>query len=150
VGVPWLPTGAGLVVTALVVVLAYLLLMRILARLIDERFDPTHDWREAERKAETMLGELLPPEQLQHLNQRGYIEVPSPKHAGRMYRIPRYQGPIAVYESGVLANLLCVRSVDPIPNGDAVLMHKLMIEGSEDEYLKIANPIRPRPYTFTV
>lgn len=146
----WLPAGAGLIVTALVVVIAYLLLMRVLARLIDERFDPTHDWREAERWAEMMLRELLPVEQIQHLNQRGYLEVASPSYSGRVYRIPRYQGPIAVYESGVLTNLLCVRSIEPIPNGDAVLLHKLMIEGSEEEYLKIANPIRPRPYTFTI
>jgi hypothetical protein len=135
---------------ALAVIAVYLLLMRSLARLIDDRFDPLHDWREAERRAEAMLNDILPSSDLRVLAQKGYLEVPSRKFSDRVYRIPRYQGPVAVYEGGALTNLLCVRSVDPIPNADAVLMHKLMIEGDEDGYLRIANSIRPRPYSFSL
>ena len=35
-----------------------------------------------------------------------------------------------------------------IPDGDAVLMHKLMIEGNEEEYLRIANRFEPTLYGF--
>ena len=145
----WLPGEAALPLLVVAVVVMYLVAMRSLARLIDDRFDPRYDWREAERRADEMLAELLPAQDVHELNRRGYLEVPSPKRAERVYRIPRFQGPIAVYEGGVLTNLLCVRSVEPIPNADAVLLHKLMIEGDEEGYLKIANTIRPRPYSFT-
>ncbi|MHB1005089.1 MAG: hypothetical protein ACYC3S_05535 [Chloroflexota bacterium] len=146
----WIPSEAMLLLAAAVAIAGYLFLMRSLAKLIDERFDPLHDWREAERRAEAMLSEMLPATDQQYLSQRGYLEVPSGKFAERRYRIPRFQGPVAVYERGSLVNLLCVRSVEPIPNADAILLHKLMIEGDEEGYLKAANSIRPRPYSFTV
>jgi hypothetical protein len=41
---------------------------------------------------------------------------------------------------------LCVQSVEPIPDGDAILMHKLMIEGDEAAYLRIANRFGPAGY----
>ena len=40
---------------------------------------------------------------------------------------------VKVYEGGVPVMALCVQSMEPIPDGDAVLMHKLMIEGNEGE-----------------
>ena len=147
---PELPAGLGLALGVAAAIIAYLVLMRILARLVDDRVDPMRDWREAEKKAEHLLAEMLPAGEVQALHRRGYLEIPSSRHADRVYRVPRYQGPVAVYERGVLTNLLCVRSVDPIPNADVVLLHKLMIEGNEDEYLRVANSIRPRPYSFTV
>lgn len=140
----------GVPLLAVAVIGVYLLLMRVLAKLIDDHFDPLYDWREAEKRAETMLGELLSAADLGVLARKGYLEVPSRRFGNRVYRVPRFQGPVAVYEGGVLTNLLCVRSVEPIPNGDAVLMHKLMIEGDEDGYLRVANSIRPRPYSFTL
>mgnify|MGYP005847800133 CR=1 FL=1 len=144
-----LPIEVGLVLAVVGTTLAYLFVMRLLARLVDERFEVNRDWREAEHRAELMLSEMLPAQEVQRLHQRGYLEVPSRQFQDRTYRIPRYQGPVAVYEGGVLTNLLCVRSVEPIPNGDAVLLHKLMIEADEAGYLKVANSIRPRPYAFT-
>lgn len=146
----WLSAEAAGPLFALAVISVYLVAMRALARLIDRRFDPLHDWREAEKRAEAMLSEVLPEREVRQLAQKGYLEVPSRKFASRVYRVPRYQGPVAVYEDGMLANLLCVRSVDPIPNADAVLLHKLLIEGDEDTYLATANSIRPRPYSLTL
>jgi hypothetical protein len=149
VGSQWLPPEAAAPLLALLVIAIYLAAMRSLARIIDDRFDPLHDWREAEKRAEAMLSEILPPQELRVLSQKGYLEVRSRKFEDRVYRIPRFQGPVAVYEGGSLTNLLCVRSVDPIPNADAVLMHKLLIEGDEESYLKTANSIRPRPYAIS-
>jgi hypothetical protein len=106
------------------------------------------DWREAQERAEALLRELLTEDEYRQLNRRGYLEVPSPSRSRRTYRVPRHQGQVKVYEGGVPIMALCVQSVEPIPDGDAVLMHKLMIEGNEDEYLRIANRFEPTLYGF--
>ena len=62
--------------------------------------------------------------------------------------MPRHQGQVKVFESGVPVMALCVQPVEPIPDGDVVLMHKLMIEGNEEEYLRIANRFEPTLYGF--
>jgi len=146
-GLVQLPAEVGLVITFLAVIVAYLLLMRVLAALIDDRLEALPGWHEAEEKAALLLAEVLSPEELQQLSQRGYLEVPSHVHAGRIYRIPRHPGLVGIYEKGTLISRLCVGAVEPIPTGDAVLLHKLMIEGAEEEYLRTANPIRP-PYPY--
>jgi hypothetical protein len=98
---------------------------------------------EAERRAEALLQEILTPEEYGQLVKRGYLEVRSPRWPQRTYRIPRRQGQVHVYERGVPIMALCVQSLEPIPDADAVLMHKLMIEGNEQEYLRTANRFRP-------
>jgi hypothetical protein len=106
------------------------------------------DWREAQERAEVLLRSLLSEEEYQRLNRRGYLEVPSPSRPRRVYRIPRHQGQVKVYEGNVPIMALCVQPVEPIPDGDVVLMHKLMIEGNEEEYLRIANRFEPTLYGF--
>ena len=106
------------------------------------------DWREAQERAEALLRSLLSDDEYRQLNRRGYLEVPSPSRPRRIYRVPRHQGQVKVYEGGVPIMALCVQSVEPIPDGDAVLMHKLMIEGNEEEYLRIANRFEPTLYGF--
>lgn len=106
------------------------------------------DWRLAHERAELLLQEMLSAEEYQQLNRRGYLEVASPSHLGRIYRVPHHQGQVKVVEDGVPVMALCVQSLEPIPDGDAVLMHKLMIEGNEDEYLRIANRFEPTLYGF--
>lgn len=106
------------------------------------------DWREAQERAELLLRELLSEEEYRQLNRRGYLEVASPSRPRRVYRIPRHQGQVKVYEGGVPIMALCVQSVEPIPDGDAIVMHKLMIEGNESEYLRVANRFEPTLYGF--
>jgi hypothetical protein len=106
------------------------------------------DWREANERAEALLRSLLSEDEYRQLNRRGYLEVPSPSRSRRVYRVPRHQGQVKVYEGGVPIMALCVQSVEPIPDGDAVLMHKLMIEGNEEDYLRIANRFEPTLYGF--
>jgi hypothetical protein len=107
-----------------------------------------HVRAEAERRAEQMLRDILHEDEYRQLCRRGYLEVPSRTRPRRIYRIPRHQGQVKVYEGGVPIMALCVQSVEPIPDGDAVLMHKLMIEGNEAEYLRIANRFEPTLYGF--
>ena len=106
------------------------------------------DWREAQERAEQLLRDILSEEDYRHLNRRGYLEVSSRTRPRRVYRVPRHQGQVKVYEGGVPIMALCVQSVEPVPDGDAVLMHKLMIEGNEEEYLRIANRFEPTLYGF--
>ncbi len=100
---------------------------------------------DAEERAEALVRELLTEAEYRQLDESGYLEVPSPAWPERIYRVPRQRGQIRVYEDGVLARRLCVESVEPIPDGDALLLHKLMIEGNEEQYLRIANSFLPRP-----
>lgn len=106
------------------------------------------DWREAQERAEALLRDLLSEDDYRNLNRRGYLEVPSPSRPRRIYRVPRHQGQVKVYEGGVPVMALCVQSIEPIPDGDVVLMHKLMIEGNEAEYLRVANRFEPTLYGF--
>ena len=93
----------------------------------------------SEQRAEVLLKDMLTPGQFHQLCRRGYLDVPSPSRSNRTYRIPRSRDQVRVYEEGRLIERLCVQAVEPVPTGDVVLMHKLMIEGNEQEYLRIAN-----------
>jgi hypothetical protein len=106
------------------------------------------DWRQAQERAELLLQHMRSDDEYRHLNRRGFLEIPSPSRPRRTYRIPRHQGQVKVFEDGMPIMALCVQSVEPIPDGDVVLMHKLMIEGNEDEYLRIANRFEPTLYGF--
>jgi hypothetical protein len=94
---------------------------------------------EAERKAEELLQSHLTPEEYHQLLTQGYLRVQSPSVPNRTYLVPRYRGLVRVYEQGRATKRLCVGPVETVPDADVVLMHKLMIEGNEEEYLKTAN-----------
>lgn len=96
-------------------------------------------WREAEEKAEKLVSALLSPEEYEQLRRRGYLDVPSPGYPQRTYRIPSGPGTVVVLEGGECIARLCVYCVDSIPEREVVIMHKLMIEGNEQEYLRTAN-----------
>ncbi len=93
----------------------------------------------AEQRAKLLLGEFLTDEESRQLNESGHLLVRSPNWAARVYRIPAECRWIDVYDSGRLSMRMCPAQPQGIPAGDAVLMHKFMIEGSEEEYLKTAD-----------
>ncbi|MHB1417922.1 MAG: hypothetical protein ACYC1C_21945, partial [Chloroflexota bacterium] len=128
---------AFLVIMVVVLAVIYPYFQRAQALMLKAR-------REAELRAELALAETLSAEEKAQLDRHGYLDIPSRRHASRIYRVPRHQGMVSVYEGGKLAERLCVGAISPIPDGDTVLMHKLMIEGSEEEYLRIANHFTPR------
>ena len=93
----------------------------------------------ARQRAEQLLvAQLTEAERRQFLH-CDYLEVRSPHIPERVYRIPRYRDLVEVYDSGKLALHLCIQPTRRLPEADVVLMHKLMIEGDEAEYLRIAN-----------
>lgn len=56
-----------------------------------------------------------------------------------MYRVPSGGGTVSVLERGRCIGRICVYSTQPIPERETVIIHKLMIEGDEQDYLKAAN-----------
>ena len=51
---------------------------------------------------------------------------------------------VEVYEQGSFVMWLCLEPTEPLPDDDLVAMHKLMITANETEYLRKAEPHRPR------
>ena len=93
----------------------------------------------AEDKARTLLREVLSDEERRHLEHFACLMIPSPSIPRRTYCIPARPGMVAVYESGRQVMRLCLQPIEALPSGDMVLMLKLMIEGNEEEYLRMAN-----------
>ncbi|MGH2352444.1 MAG: hypothetical protein ACRDI2_03660 [Chloroflexota bacterium] len=96
---------------------------------------------EAERRAEHLLRDVLTEADFHQLLRRGYLEVHSHAFPSRVYLVPERQGPVTVCEYGRPIMRLCIQCVERVPDHDTVVMHKLMIEGNEHEYLRIANRV---------
>jgi hypothetical protein len=96
---------------------------------------------ESERRAEQMLRDVLGEHTFHQFIRRGYLEVRSPTFPTRLYLVPERQGPVTVCEYGKPVMRLCVQCVERVPDYDTVAMHKLMIEGNEQEYLRVANRV---------
>lgn len=90
-------------------------------------------------RAEELLREMLDEREYQQMRKQGYIDVVSPSNVQRIYRIPRFLGRVCVYEDGQAVRELCIQPVEPIPSADVIVMHKLMIQGDEEQYLAQAN-----------
>lgn len=96
-------------------------------------FDPG-----AEIRAAAMLRSVLSEEERSQLERFGFLEVHSPSVSNRVYRVPARPGHVNVYEADRLTLEVCVQPVGQLPADDVVLMHKLMIEGNEEGYLRQA------------
>ena len=95
----------------------------------------------AEERSSALLRDLLNEQEYQQLIRHGYLDVASPSHAERVYRIPRNAGRVRVYVEGRALVELCIQPVVPLPANDVIVLHKLMIEGNEQGYLARANEI---------
>lgn len=104
------------------------------------------DWlfarRRVARRAQAMLQRLLSEDERAQLQRDGFLEVRSRSVDGRRYRIPRRAGaPVAVLEPTGRVLYLCLQPATPVAEGEVVLLHKLMLEGAEDEYWRRANRV---------
>ena len=98
-------------------------------------------WSEANRRANELLHSVLTGEQYRQLTRKGYLDIPSPRDPGCVYRVPRAQGLVGVIEQGRRKMSLCLQPLEWVPDADMVVMHKLMIEADEETYLQTANKI---------
>ena len=109
-----------------------------------ERSPDDLDVRTANARAKELLRELLGDDEYEQLIAQGYLDVTSPSYTQRIYRIPLEDGMVRVFESEKEMLRLCIQPVHPLPRYDVIAMHKLMIEGDEQEYLSRANWFSPR------
>jgi len=93
----------------------------------------------AERRAADLLRDVLTPEQFRQLFWSGYLEVPSSNEPRRVYRVPLTKGYVQVVENDRAVMRLCLQPVEYLPDADVVVLHKLMIEADEENYLLKAN-----------
>ena len=100
-------------------------------------------WSEANRRANELLRSVLTREQYRQLMRHGYLDIPSPRDPGCIYRVPRSQGLVGVIEHGRRKASLCLQPLEWVPDADIVVMHKLMIEADEETYLQTANKLTP-------
>ncbi len=98
---------------------------------------------EADRRAKELLCSVLNSEQYDQLMQNGYLDIPSPRNPGCIYRLPRGPGLVRVIENGRQTAGLCLQPLEKVPDADMVVMHKLMIEADEETYLQTANRLAP-------
>lgn len=104
---------------------------------------PLSDGRSAESRSQALLREVLNETQYHQVLTCGYLEVTSPSLEDRVYRIPSTGGLVTVYEHGSVIMGLCLQPTQPLPKADVVVMHKLLIEASEQDYLQKANHFPP-------
>jgi len=82
---------------------------------------------------------VLTPEQFRQLAWSGYLEIQSSTEPQRVYRVPLTKGYVQVVENGRTVMRLCVQPVEYLPDADVIVLHKLMIEADEENYLRKAN-----------
>jgi hypothetical protein len=129
--------------SGLLLLMVACLAIRTMARMPGERASWKMGRSPADLRAEELLHEVLAETEYRQLMERGYLEVPSPHNEGRIYRVPLDDGLVHVYEQGELTRRLCVQPVEYLPRYDIIVMHKLMIDCDEDEYLARANAFPP-------
>ena len=105
---------------------------------VTTEFRRRYDRTSADERAERLLQSKLTPDEYGQLLIQGYMKIPSPSRADRYYLVPRQRGFVRVYDAGRQVMRLCVGPKEWVPDADVVLMHKLMIEGDETEYLRTA------------
>lgn len=127
-------------ITQVLTALGWLVIALAISPMVWLLFQPyMKGWSPAERRATSLLRDILTPEQFRQLIWRGYIEIPSPTEPRRIYRVPRSKGYVQVIENGRAIMRLCLQPVECLPDADVVVLHKLMIEANEETYLQKAN-----------
>lgn len=111
-----------------------------LLRLLGRPIEPSgEERRAAEQRARSLLSRLVGEDEFERLTRRGYLDVPSSLVPGRVYRVPYFQGMVNVIEGGISTMQLCLVPTRWVPDPDVVIIHKLLIEGDEARYLRLAN-----------
>lgn len=98
---------------------------------------------QAQARSLALLKDVLNEQEFEQWTRQGYLDISSPNDAQRVYRIRRADGLVRVYEHGKAVRALCLQPIEPLPSNDLVVLHKLMIQGNEQEYMQKANQYPP-------
>jgi hypothetical protein len=107
-------------------------------------FWTTFRWYTAQRRAAALLCRHLSLEDRAELKRFGALTIPSRHWPERTYQIRAQTGRVLVRQAGVSTMELCIRSEQELPGDEHLLVHKLMIQAAEDEYLARANVVWQR------
>lgn len=94
------------------------------------------------QRAEDLLEASLTAQQHAQYISKGYVEVSSRLHRGRVYRVDAWR-PVSVHQDGRFVGAVCIRPREHMPGPDVLLARKLMIEGAEHEFLRAGNWLQP-------
>lgn len=126
---------------------ASILLLVIIVQLAISTFSLTRgeglDRRVTDARAEELLRAILDESEWSQLKTLRFLDVASLTHRQRFYRIPLMDGMVNVFEDGKPIQRLCIQPINSLPRYDVIAIHKLMIEGNEQEYLARANAFPP-------
>ncbi|HEY7833986.1 MAG TPA: hypothetical protein VIG30_10485 [Ktedonobacterales bacterium] len=146
----WIVLVAGGLCLALILIAVALSAAQSLGMLIEEPSPGALGTRSAvDQRVDALLRDVLEASEYHTLMTRGYVDVASSEHADFIYRIPRYGGMVTRYEHGRATIDLCVQPVDPLPGGDIVVLHKLLLQASELDYVATARKYPSRYYGDT-
>ncbi len=100
--------------------------------------------QEAKNKAEILLLKHLSEKQREDLKQKGYFLV---EVAGEIYKIMRgFAGNIKLLDkAGRDAKSFCIHPRERVPDADAMLAQKLLLEADTERFHKIANVTELQP-----
>ncbi|MFN3651511.1 MAG: hypothetical protein ACK47B_18200 [Armatimonadota bacterium] len=98
-------------------------------------------------RADQLLRDVLGTAAYQRLKEVGYLDLPSGKRPGRIYRLDSL-GNLSYRDPGDTAfhTSLCVQPTEAVPRDDQVVMRYLLVTADEERLLRTANPIS---FTFT-
>jgi hypothetical protein len=93
-------------------------------------------------RAALLLRDVLGEQQHQQLRGIGYLDLPSRKVPGRMYRLDSL-GNLSYRDPGeaTFNTTLCVQPREFVPRDDQVAMRYLLVTADEERLLEVANPI---------
>ena len=93
-------------------------------------------------RAERLLRDVLGEEQFHRLRTIGYLDLPSEKVRGRIYRLDSL-GNLSYRDAGEAGfnTGLCVQPEEAIPRDDQIAMRYLLVTADEERLLETANPI---------
>lgn len=98
---------------------------------------------QAEARAEKLLAEVLSPAQREELVAKKYFTVESIAKNGerRIYQVHRgrSRNVVQVDASGRRIKTLCAHPTALVPDADTMVAQKLMLEGCEEDFLRVAN-----------
>jgi hypothetical protein len=92
-------------------------------------------------RADRLLRDVLGAEQYERLRGAGYLDLPSRRRRGRVYRLDSL-GNLSYRDPGEtgFSTTLCVQPEEAVPRDDQVAMRYLLVTADEDRLLRVANP----------
>lgn len=130
--------AGGLALAAMLLVLAAVVVQSLYPHAQEQALGYRLARPAVDQRVDEMLRDVLDEAEYHTLMTRDYLDVASSENAGYIYRIPRFGGMVTRYEYGRATIDLCVQPVDPLPGGDVVVLHKLMIQANEFDYVATA------------